>query len=77
MSIHFYIGQVNHIPLDGNLMWNPETFVLHYIGHLLKPNNVRKKQDNLQKCSLELIDFTKNFFKTTTGHLHQVSKRCR
>lgn len=56
-------------------MWNPEMFVLHFIGHLLKPNSLRKKQDNLEKCSLELTDFTKNFFKTTTGLMHQVSIR--
>ncbi|VVC44144.1 Hypothetical protein CINCED_3A019506 [Cinara cedri] len=65
------LEKVNHIPLDGNLMWNPETFVLHFIGHLLKPNSTRKKQDNLEKCSLELVDFTKNFLKTTTGLLQQ------
>jgi len=63
---------VNHIPLDGNLVWNPEMFVLHFIGHLLKPNNTRKKQDNLEKCVTELMDITKNFPKTTTSYLQQV-----
>lgn len=47
-------------------------FVLHFIGHLLKPNNTRKKQDNLEKCVTELMDITKNFPKTTTSYLQQV-----
>jgi len=50
-------------------------FVLHFIGHLLKPNNIRKKEDNLEKCTLELIDVTKNFSKTTTSYLQQVSNK--
>lgn len=59
--------------MDGNLVWNPEMFVLHFIGHLLKPNSIRKKEENLEKCSLELIDITKNFSKMTTNYLQQVS----
>jgi len=58
--------------LDGNLVWNPEMFVLHFIGHLLKPNSARQKQENLEKCAMELIDITKNFSKTTTSYLQQV-----
>lgn len=61
--------------MEGNLVWNPEMFVLHFIGHLLKPNNIRKKEDNLEKCTLELIDVTKNFSKTTTSYLQQVSNK--
>lgn len=60
--------------MDGNLVWNPEMFVLNFIGHLLKPNTIRKKEDNSEKCTLELIDITKNFSKTTTNYLQQVSK---
>lgn len=53
-------------------------FVLHFIGHLLKPNSAKTKQkhDNLEKCALELIDITKNFPKTTINYLQQVSKSC-
>lgn len=69
--------QVNHIPLDGNLVWNPEMFVMHFIGHLLKPNTIRKKEENLEKCVLELIDVTKNLPKTTVIYLQQVSKMYR
>lgn len=61
------------MPLDGNLVWNPEMFVLHFIGHLLKPNSLKKKQDNLEKCVIELTEISKNFFKTTSSYLHQVS----
>jgi len=59
--------------LDGNLVWNPEMFVLGFIGHLIKPNSTRKKEENLEKCNLELIDIAKNFSKTTTNYLQQVS----
>ncbi|CAI6354546.1 unnamed protein product [Macrosiphum euphorbiae] len=65
------LEKVNHIPLDGNLVWNPEMFVLNFIGHLLKPNTIRKKEDNSEKCTLELIDVTKNFSKTTSNYLQQ------
>jgi len=61
--------------LDGNLVWNPEMFVLNFIGHLLKPNTIRVKEDNSEKCTLELIDITKNFSKTTSNYLQQVSNR--
>lgn len=61
--------------MDGNLVWNPEMFVLNFIGHLLKPNTIRKKEDNSEKCTLELIDVTKNFSKTTSNYLQQVSNR--
>ncbi|XP_025203475.1 WASH complex subunit 4 isoform X2 [Melanaphis sacchari] len=65
------LEKVNHLPLDGNLVWNPEMFVLHFIGHLIKPNNVRKKEENLDKCTLELMDIAKNFSKTTNNYLQQ------
>lgn len=58
--------------MDGDLVWNPEHFVLHFIGDLLKPNNEWKNQDNLAKCAIELTDITKNFSKTTLGYLQQV-----
>lgn len=64
---------MNHIPLDGNLVWNSETFALHFIGHLLKPSSSKKKQDSLDKCAIELQDITKNFSKTTFSYLQQVS----
>lgn len=75
-TTYYFYFQVNNIPLDGNLIWNPEMFVLHFIGHLLKPNNAKtkQKQENLKKCTIELIDITKNFPKTTTSYLQQVSK---
>ncbi|XP_050529563.1 WASH complex subunit 4 isoform X2 [Daktulosphaira vitifoliae] len=66
-----YLEKVNHIPLDGNLVWYPEMFVMHYIGDLLKPNNTKKKQDNLEKCSLELMDVTKFFPKTALSYIQQ------
>lgn len=65
---------MNHIPLDGNIVWDPEAFVLHFIGHLLKPNSNKKKIDNMEKCVLELIDITKTFSKTTISYMQQVSK---
>lgn len=55
-------------------MWNPEKFVLHFIGHLLKSNSAKKKQNNLEKYANDLIDITRNFSKTTTSYLQQVSK---
>lgn len=55
-------------------MWNPEKFVLHFIGHLLKSNSAKKKQNNLEKYAIDLIDITRNFSKTTTSYLQQVSK---
>lgn len=58
--------------MDGNLVWNPELFVLRFIGHLIKPNSIRKTEENLEKCSLELIDTAKNFSKTTSSYLQQV-----
>lgn len=64
---------MKHIPLDGNLVWNPEIFVLHYIGHLVKPNSTRKNQENLEYCVTELIDITKSLPKATTSYLQQVS----
>lgn len=65
---------MNHIPLEGNIVWDPEDFVLHFIGHLLKPNKDKKKPGNLEKCVLELVDITKTFSKTTTSYIQQVSK---
>lgn len=59
--------------MDGNLVWNPEMFVMHFIGHLIKPNSIRKEQENLEKCAMELIEITKHFSKTTTSYLQQVS----
>lgn len=50
-------------------------FVLHFIGHLLKPNSVRKPQDNMEKCAIELINISKIFPKTTTNYLRQVGKK--
>lgn len=61
--------------MDGNLVWDPEMFVLHFIGHLLKPNSVRKPQDNMEKCAIELINISKIFQKTTTNYLRQVGKK--
>jgi hypothetical protein len=55
-------------------MWDPETFVLHYIGHLLKPNCDKTKQENLKKCALELTDMTKNFSKIISNHVKEVSR---
>lgn len=61
--------------MDGDLVWNPERFVLHFIGHLLKPNNNWKNEDNLVKLATELTDIIKNLSKTTTGYLQQVRYR--
>ncbi|XP_050426323.1 WASH complex subunit 4 [Adelges cooleyi] len=66
-----FLEKVNHIPLDGNLVWYPEMFVMHYIGDLLRPNYTKKKQDNLEKCSIELMDITRNFPKTALNYLQQ------
>lgn len=64
---------MNHIPLESNIVWDPEAFVLYYIGHLLKPNNDKVKQENLEKCALELTDMTKNFSKIKFNHIKEVS----
>lgn len=49
-------------------------FVLHFIGHLIKPNSIRKPQDNMEKCGIELMNMSKTFSKTTTSYLRRVGK---